>query len=476
MPESLETVFSPSNYLSELISRRQESEFTVDSDELKHVVPHPAPIDISYGDPNYEFFPIHSLEVSTKLLPFDAKASGSHSIERLMADESKLELKKAMNYYWTSGHKSLLEFTKEFIQEVYPPGYSNWDLILTTGSANGLHKIFETVVCKGDTVLVEEFSYPAIFPVIKEVGATGVPIKLSATGIDYEYLAQLLDNWDLKYPGIPKPKCLYTIPTGQNPTGSTQSPELRQKIYNLAEAHDFLIIEDDPYGYITLPPYLESRSDTSAILTKKEYLATLATSYVSLDTKGRVLRVETFSKVFAPGIRLGFILAHKDFIKQLVVLSGVITGAPAGISQAVLVNTIVHLGGIDGWISWLIKLRAKYVERRDVMLEALYSSAAYKNKQIEVIDPEAGMFVVVTVNLDKRPPTEYKSLMNQLTKISADNGVEVRTGVTILFDTEFSASRINFVRLTFASLATNEDLIEASNRFTKSVSELFETL
>ena len=74
-------------------------------------------------------------------------------------------------------------------------------------------------------------------------------------GIDLTQFVDLLENWEKHYPNLPKPKALYTIATGQNPTGFTQSLEFRKKIYDLAVKYDFAIIEDDPYGYLTLPKY-----------------------------------------------------------------------------------------------------------------------------------------------------------------------------------------------------------------------------
>lgn len=100
----------------------------------------------------------------------------------------------------------------------------------------------------------------------------------------------------------------------------TQTLEFRKEIYALAEKYDFAIIEDDPYGYLSLPAYRPPQGifQLKEFLTVDEYIADhLVPSYLTIDTTGRVIRIETFSKLFAPGLRLGFMVAHKDFINAI---------------------------------------------------------------------------------------------------------------------------------------------------------------
>lgn len=91
---------------------------------------------------------------------------------------------------------------------------------------------------------------------------------------------------------------LFVNPTGSNPTGSVLSEDRRREIYALAKKYDFLIIEDDAYYFV-------------------HFLDYKPTSFLSLDTDGRVIRVDSFSKIISAGIRIGILTAHRDIVKHL---------------------------------------------------------------------------------------------------------------------------------------------------------------
>ncbi|XP_018367237.1 PREDICTED: kynurenine/alpha-aminoadipate aminotransferase, mitochondrial-like, partial [Trachymyrmex cornetzi] len=100
--------------------------------------------------------------------------------------------------------------------------------------------------------------------------------------------------------GRPMPKLLYINPTGANPTGVVMSEIRRRKVYELAQKYNFLIIEDDPYCFV-------------------HFLDEQPTSFFSLDTDGRVIRMDSFSKTISAGFRIGAITAHKNIINRLVI-------------------------------------------------------------------------------------------------------------------------------------------------------------
>jgi len=93
---------------------------------------------------------------------------------------------------------------------------------------------------------------------------------------------------------------LYINPTGTNPTGAVMSEIRRRKVYELAQKYNFLIIEDDPYCFI-------------------HFLNKQPVSFFSLDTDGRVIRMDSFSKIISAGFRVGAITAHKDIINKLII-------------------------------------------------------------------------------------------------------------------------------------------------------------
>lgn len=120
----------------------------------------------------------------------------------------------------------MLEFTKDFILKTHKPAYDGWNLILSTGASDGLNKACDAILDPGDVVLVEEFTFSPFLKFVNNVGGVSVPIKINLSkdsdGLDFDYLENLLKNWSKEHPNLPKPKALYTISTGQNPTGFTQ--------------------------------------------------------------------------------------------------------------------------------------------------------------------------------------------------------------------------------------------------------------
>lgn len=123
-----------------------------------------------------------------------------------------------------------------------------------------------------------------------------------------ESLDEILSNWDEKARGARKPHLLYTVPSGQNPTGATQLLERRKEVYRVSQKHDLYIIEDEPYYFLQMQPYTgKGSADPPPPATVKEFLDTLIPTFVSLDVDGRVMRMDSFSKVIAPGTRVGWI-------------------------------------------------------------------------------------------------------------------------------------------------------------------------
>lgn len=111
----------------------------------------------------------------------------------------------------------------------------------------------------------------------------------------------------------------------------------------MASVHDFIIIEDDPYGYLSLPPFSEPNifDIQKETISVDEYLRHhLIPSYLSFDIEGRVIRIETFSKVFSPGLRLGYLVGHENIIKVIRKNTAIGSRSPSGPSQLILLNII----------------------------------------------------------------------------------------------------------------------------------------
>ena len=155
-------------------------------------------------------------------------------------------------------------------------------------------------------ILTESFTYSGAIEATKPLGLKMKGLKMDDVGIIPKYLENTLQSCDPAKGR--KPFVLYTIPSGQNPTGVTQTNERRRAIYAVAERHDLCIIEDDPYFSLQLDILSADADNQDAMNTSsKDYLRSLPRSYLSLDTSGRVLRLDATSKIIAPGHRCGWI-------------------------------------------------------------------------------------------------------------------------------------------------------------------------
>lgn len=438
---------------------------------------HPKPISLAGGRPHAEFFPIHKLQLEIIDEPFSGKKHGYNEVSKFNQDT--LDLSTALQYGPTEGHDHVIQFAKDLVSKVSKPGYDDWDLIFTNGTGDSLHKVFNLLINPGDVVLVESYTYVPVVANIVNYGGIVVSAELdfAKKGIDVNWLSDLLDNWSSsKYSHLSKPKALYTIPTGQNPTGLSITNEERARIYKLAQKHDFIIIEDDPYGYIQLGDYTDGITNqfqnTESYPLEKYIEQDLPNSYIKYDTEGRVLRLESFSKVFAPGTRLGFIVGLKHFIDHISRHTLVSTRASSGVSQVVLNAVLEHVGGVEGWLKWNIKISKEYTKRKNILLKALFESDSFKSGQFEVIEPEAGMFTIVNINFPENEEDDYREPLEQLRYKTLENGVTVVLGKNMAFEEEY-AKKAKFLRLTIATQDSEDEIIEGAKRLTNAISEYF---
>ena len=131
-----------------------------------------------------------------------------------------------------------------------------------------------------------------------------------------------------------------------------------------------------------------------------EFIKALVPSFISLDVEGRVIRLDSVSKVLAPGLRLGWIIGQKALLERFIRLHEVSVQTPSGFSETIT-NALLRKWGHSGYLDWLIKLRAEYTHKRDVAIDAVDE---YLPKEVVTYNaPVAGMFFTMTVDASKHP-------------------------------------------------------------------------
>ena len=160
-----------------------------------------------------------------------------------------------------------------------------------------------TILQKGDTIILEEFAYPTIINTAEPYEANIVQIKMDEEGIIPEELEKFCELAKEQNKPV---KCLITVPFGQNPTGRSSPIARKMKIYLIARKFNFLIVEDDPYYFLQF-----SSDDFEEDINEEDMLGFTSTmSYLSIDFDGRVVRLDSFSKIIAPGYFLFLIFKN----------------------------------------------------------------------------------------------------------------------------------------------------------------------
>ncbi|KAF9020567.1 TdiD protein [Hymenopellis radicata] len=293
------------------------------------------------------------------------------------------DLSTALQYSMTSGLPALVEWVTELAAQVHgiTPG-DGARVSMGSGSQDLLYKAFSALINRGDSIIVEAPTYPGILPVMDSLGCNIVEVASDDEGIVSSSLARLLESWPS---GKSRPKLLYTIPYGANPTGMTTSLPRRQEVLKLARKYNFLILEDDPYYHL----YFGSGAPPA--------------SYFSLERKmdgdiGRVLRFDSLSKILAAGFRLGWITGPDYLVAQIERHSAASTMQPPSISQ-VIVLKLLQSWGISGFLTHAESVAEFYRQKRDVF-------ETYLNKHLSGLaqwnTPNAAMFYWIKLKL---PPS-----------------------------------------------------------------------
>jgi aromatic amino acid aminotransferase I len=300
---------------------------------------------------------------------------------------SEYDLSIGLNYGQATGSAQLMRFVTEHVELVgLAPPYADWRTCLTVGSTSALETALR-MLCdgpgRGDALLTEEYSFSTALETAAPLGVKVVGVPMDDQGLLPEEMDRILRNWPI---GTRRPHVLYTVPSGQNPTGATQGEARRREIYEVCRKHDVFIIEDEPYYYLQM-----QAPGTAPPRTVDEFVDSLIPSLLSMDVDGRVLRMDSFSKVVVPGARLGWVTASEQIVERYIRHAEVANQGPSGFSQVIMHKLLDETWGHEGYLRWLMHLRMEYTKRRDVIVAAC--ERFLPREIVSWNSPQAGMFV-----------------------------------------------------------------------------------
>ena len=320
--------------------------------ELLKLTQRPEVISFAGGLPAPEIFPVESfLEACQQVLTTNPSI--------------------ALQYGPTEGYRPLRELIVAHMAR-YGILATVDNILITSGSQQALDLIAKLLINRGDRILVESPTYLGALQAFDLMGAEYVTVPTDADGLQTSAMEQALRSG---------PKFMYILPNFQNPGGTTLSRERRDELVLLSDKYGIPIIEDDPYGQLRyegehIPPLVVL--DRTNLLRDNGYLL------------GNVIYLSTFSKVLAPGLRLGWIVAPPDVITHLVQLK-----QSTDLHTSSFTQMVAYEVARDGFMEEHVKLiRRVYKERRDAMLEALHN---YFPPDVSWTHPQGGLFLWVTM-------------------------------------------------------------------------------
>ena len=362
-------------------------------------------------------------------------AGGNPASELFPADElSKIAGKIlmtsptiALQYGTTDGYPKMKDCAIARAKEA--GAYNEGDeVLIMTGANQGIDLTAKAIINKGDKIIVESPSFIGSLNAFRTYECELVGVDVEADGMDVSKLEEALK-------ANPDAKLLYTIPTFQNPTGTTMSLKKRKRVLELASEYDLLIMEDNPYGDLRFAG---------------EDLPTLK----SLDKEGRVIYCGSFSKILSPGMRLGYVIGPQKLLEKVEMLKQVNDVHTPMLTQMMCVQFMKKYD-INKYIA---KNRKLYKEKCDTMISAM--EEYFPKGKVEWSVPEGGIFLWCTCPTI----TDVSVIVNK----ALEKKVAIVPGSNFAIDQSLPSNKF---RLNFSS-ASKSDITEAIKRLGEVLTEI----
>lgn len=329
--------------MAAIFAKRMEHLQASEIREILKITARPEMISFAGGLPAPEMFPVEEMrQAAIRVLDEDGC--------------------QALQYSTTEGYAPLRRQIAERINRNFHAGVAPDDILITCGSQQALDFSGKVFLDPGDAVLCESPTYLAAISALKCYQPRFIEVPTDNEGMIIDELKKILDK-------TRRVKLIYTIPDFQNPTGKTWSTSRRRQFMELVSRYEVPVIEDNPYGELRFegetPPSLKS-----------------------YDQKGLVIYVSTFSKIFCPGLRIGWLAAKPDFLQKYILVKQGADLHTSTISQREI-SKYMEMYNLDDNIK---KIRQVYRRRRDVMLAAMEK---HFPADVQFTRPQGGLFTWV---------------------------------------------------------------------------------
>lgn len=368
--------------------------------ELFKIIPADGAITFSAGNPSPLSFPVEEFAEIT-------------------ADIFKNNATAALQYSVTEGYPKLIEQIGTRLKERFYVGADYDRIIITTGGQQAIDLTAKALCNEGDTVICENPSFIGALNAFRSYNLNLVGVDMEDDGISVEKLENALKE-------NKNAKIIYLIPTFQNPTGITMPLKKRKAVLELAQKYNVFILEDDPYVELRFTGVPEPEIK-------------------SLDTDGHVIYCGSFSKILSPGMRIGYLCAHKDIIDKATVLKQV-ADSHTNIFSQMLASSFMEKYNLDAHIK---KIKDLYRSRCSLMLYCI--NQCFPDCVKHTI-PEGGMFIWATL------PEGCDSA--DIAKKALEHKIAIVSGNTFLPDLN---AKSNSFRMNF-STPSDEDIVEGIKR------------
>ena len=312
--------------------------------EILKLASNPEVISFAGGLPAPELFPVEEMKkVALAVLEEQGRA--------------------AMQYYATDGYPPLREAIAERMNRKLHTNVTADSILVTNGSQQCLDFVGRVFLDEGDKIIVESPSYLGALNAFKAYGPEFIEIPTDEDGMIMSELEKALAaNPDVKF--------IYVIPDFQNPSGRTWPIERRKQFMEIINKYEIPVAEDNPYG--------ELRFEGEIFPSLKSY-----------DTKGLVLFFGTFSKIFAPGFRLGWVSASPEILEKFNISKQAADLQASTISQMEMAK-FIEMYDLDAHVE---KIKEVYGKRRTIML----AMDEYFPEGIKFTRTDGGLFTWVTL-------------------------------------------------------------------------------